>query len=64
MRAAGIDLKTRSVLMGHATTASTDGGRGSITDDRYTHLLRGDIEKAGERLASYLAAQLKKRRAR
>jgi len=64
MRAAGIDLKTRSVLMGHASTASTDGGRGSITDDRYTHLLPGEIEKAGKQLAAYLAAQVKKRRNR
>jgi integrase len=59
MHAAGIDLKTRSVLMGHATTASTDGGRGSITDDRYTHLLPGEIEKAGKRLAAYLTGQVK-----
>jgi integrase len=54
MRAAGIDLKTRSVLMGHASTASTTKGYGSITDDRYTHLLPGDIEKAGKQLAAYL----------
>lgn len=59
MRAAGIDLKTRSVLMGHATTASTDGGRGSITDDRYTHLLPGELENAGKQLAAYLTAQSK-----
>jgi hypothetical protein len=58
MRAAGIDLKTRSVLMGHATTASTDGGRGSITDDRYTHLLPGEVEKAGQHLEAYLASQV------
>jgi hypothetical protein len=59
MWAAGIDLKARSVLMGHASTASTDGGRGSITDDRYTHLLPGAIEKAGEQFAGYLTAQVK-----
>jgi len=57
LHAAGIDLKTRSVLMGHASTASTDHGRSSITDDRYTHLLPGEIEKAGKRLAAYLKAQ-------
>ncbi len=61
MRAAGIDLKTRSVLMGHASTASTDGGRGSITDDRYTHLLPGEIEQAGKRFEAYLTAQLELR---
>jgi hypothetical protein len=59
MRAASIDLKLRSTLMGHATIASTDGGRGSITDDRYTHLMPGDIEKAGKALASYLRKQTK-----
>ncbi len=54
MRAAGIDLKARSVLMGHASTASTDRGAGSITDDRYTHLLPGEIEQAGKRLGDYI----------
>ena len=62
MRAAGIDLKIRSVLMGHASTASTDRGPGSITDDRYTHLLPGEIEEAGKQFAAYLTAQVKKRR--
>jgi integrase len=62
LRAAGIDLKTRSVLMGHASTASTDRGHGSITDDRYTHLLPGEVENAGKRFAAYLTiAQAKKR---
>jgi integrase len=60
LHAAGIDLKTRSVLMGHASTASTDGGRGSITDDRYTHLLPGELEKAGKQLAAYLKAQTRR----
>jgi integrase len=57
MRAAGIDLKLRSILMGHATTASTDRGPGSITDDRYTHILPGEIERAGEQLEAYLTAE-------
>jgi integrase len=62
LRAADIDLKTRSVLLGHASTATTDKGHGSITDDRYTHLLPGEIEAAGKRFAAYLtAAQAKKR---
>jgi integrase len=56
MRAAGIDLKVRSTLMGHATIASTDSGRRSITEDRYTHPLPGDIEAAGQALAAYLQA--------
>jgi integrase len=60
MRAAGIDLKTRSVLMGHASTASTDRGHGSITEDRYTHLLPGEIEQAGEQFATYLTTQLRR----
>jgi hypothetical protein len=64
MRAAGIDLKARSVLMGHASTASTDRGPGSITDDRYTHLLPGEIEQAGERLGSYVREAETKRHRR
>ncbi len=56
MRAAGIDLKLRSVLMGHASTASTSRGPGSITDDRYTHVLPGEIERAGGQLEAYLFA--------
>ncbi len=56
MRAAGIDLKLRSILMGHASTASTDHGPGSITDDRYTHVLPGEIERAGQQLEAYLLA--------
>ena len=48
--------------MGHASTATTDRGHGSITDDRYTHLLPGEIEAAGKRFAAYLTdAQAKKR---
>ncbi len=65
MRAAGIDLKARSVLMGHASTASTDRGAGSITDDRYTHLLPGEIEQAGKRLSTYLReAETKRHRSK
>jgi integrase len=60
MRAAGLDLKTRSVVMGHSTTAVTDGGPGSITDDRYTHLLPGEIQAAGKQLTRYLNRQLKR----
>jgi integrase len=56
MRAAGIDLKLRSILMGHASTASTDRGPGSITDDRYTHVLPGEIERAGQQLEAFLLA--------
>jgi len=52
LRAAGLDLKVRATLMGHASTATT--ARGSITDDRYTHLLPGDLEGAGQALASFL----------
>jgi integrase len=58
MRAAGIDLKLRSILMGHASTASTDRGPGSITDDRYTHVLPGEIEQAGKQLEAFLLASV------
>jgi integrase len=56
MRAAGLDLKTRSTLMGHSTTATTDHGRSSITEDRYTHLLPGELKHAATRLARFIAA--------
>ena len=50
--------------MGHASTATTDGGPASITDDRYTHLLPGDIEAAGKALSAYLRRQTKSPRAK
>ncbi len=40
--------------MGHASTASTDRGASSINDDRYTHMLPGEIEQAGKRLGDYI----------
>jgi hypothetical protein len=49
-------LHLRSVLMGHASTASTDSGPRSITDDCYTHVLPGEIERAGEQFEAYLLA--------
>jgi hypothetical protein len=39
-----------------------DKGHGSITDDRYTHLLPGEIEAAGEQFATYLAASQRNNR--
>jgi len=50
LRAAGVDLKVRSAILGHASTSSL-----SMTEDRYTHLMPDDIGKAKQALAAYLA---------
>ena len=42
-------LKVRSAILGHASTSSL-----SMTEDRYTHLMPGDVEAAKTALARYL----------
>jgi integrase len=49
LHAAGVSLKVRSAILGHASTSSL-----SMTEDRYTHLLPGDVEAAKTALARYL----------
>jgi integrase len=49
LRAAGVPLKVRSAILGHASTSSL-----SMTEDRYTHLMPGDLEAAKDALAAYL----------
>ena len=49
LRRAGLDLKLRSVLMGHASTSSL-----SMTEDRYTHLMPDEVSDAKRALAAYL----------
>jgi integrase len=49
LRAAGVPLKVRSAILGHASTSSL-----SMTEDRYTHLMPGDVEAAKTALARYL----------
>jgi hypothetical protein len=48
-RRAGLDLKLRSVLMGHASTLSLP-----MTEDRYTHLMPDEVADAKRALAAYL----------
>lgn len=50
---AGVSPKVASVLMGHQTPERQQGAA-TITLARYTHALPQDIERARERLASYL----------
>lgn len=50
LHAAGVSLKVRSAILGHASTSSL-----SMTEDRYTHLMPGDVEAAKKALARYLA---------
>jgi hypothetical protein len=51
LRAAGVPLKVRSAILGHASTSSL-----SMTEDRYTHLMPGDLDAAKLALAAYLRA--------
>jgi integrase len=52
--AAGVPPKIASVLMGHATPERQPGAA-QITLARYTHALPADIERAGGKVAAYLA---------
>jgi hypothetical protein len=54
LRAAGVPLKVRSAILGHASTSSL-----SVTEDRYTHLMPGDLDATMQALATY--ASLEKR---
>jgi integrase len=49
LRRAGLDLKLRSVLMGHASASSR-----SMTEDRYTHLMPDEVADAKRALGAYL----------
>ena len=49
LRAAGVPLKVRSAILGHAPTSSV-----SMTEDHYAHLVHGDLEEAKTALAAYL----------
>jgi hypothetical protein len=46
---AGVPLKVRSAIPGHASTSSP-----AMTEDRYTHVMPGDLEAAKDALATYL----------
>jgi hypothetical protein len=46
--------------MGHAAPRRQDGAA-QITQERYTHVLPGDLELAREQLDAFLLAEVKKR---
>jgi integrase len=48
LRAAGVDFKIISAIMGHSTI--------TITQDRYTHLSSHDLHAAGEQFQAFLTA--------
>jgi site-specific recombinase XerD len=50
LHAAGVPLKVRSAILGHASTSSL-----AMTEDRYTHRMPGDVDAAKRALADYLA---------
>lgn len=62
MDAAGVRPKVASILMGHSVARAGDGA--AITRDRYTHALPGDLERARDQLAAYIAAQVEAEGAR
>jgi integrase len=57
--AAGVRPKVVSEIAGHATP-KLQRDAAPITQERYTHTLPGDLQRAGELFDSYLAEQLKK----
>jgi integrase len=58
--AAGVRPVVVSRLMGHAAPRRQDGAA-QITQERYTHVLPGDLELAREQLDAFLLAEVKKR---
>ncbi|HEX3519555.1 MAG TPA: tyrosine-type recombinase/integrase [Solirubrobacteraceae bacterium] len=61
--AAGVRPVVVSRLMGHSTPAR-QAGAAQITQERYTHVLPGDLELAREQLDAYLAPASEKRASR
>jgi integrase len=57
--AAGVRPKVVSEIAGHATP-KLQRDAAPITQERYTHTLPGDLQRAGELFDSYLTEQLKK----
>jgi len=60
---AGISPKVASAWMGHATPGHQSGAA-SITLNRYTHVLEGELEKARDQLDEFLSERTELRRIR
>lgn len=52
---AGVSPKVSSEIMGHRTPTYRVPGAARITQDRYTHMLPGELERAREQLEEFLA---------
>jgi integrase len=52
---AGVSPKVSSEIMGHKTPTYQTPGAARITQDRYTHMLPGELERACDLLDKFLA---------
>ena len=55
----GSSPKVSSEIMGHKTPTYRTPGAARITQDRYTHMLPGELERARELLDEFLAEREK-----
>jgi integrase len=55
---AGVSPKVASEIMGHRTPTYRQPGAARITQDRYTHMLPGEIQRALEQLEAFLEERM------
>jgi integrase len=55
---AGVSPKVSSEIMGHRTPTYRTPGAARITQDRYTHVLPGELERAREQLDEFLKERM------
>jgi integrase len=61
---AGVSPKVASEIMGHKTPTYRQPGAARITQDRYTHMLPGELQRALEQLEAFLEERMKEKFAR
>ncbi|HVX34019.1 MAG TPA: tyrosine-type recombinase/integrase [Solirubrobacterales bacterium] len=61
---AGVSPKVSSEIMGHMTPEYRAPGAARITQDRYTHMLTGELQRALVQLEAFLEERLKEESAR
>jgi len=61
---AGVSPKVSSEIMGHKTPTYQTPGAARITQDRYTHMLPGELERARDLLEKFLAERTQEGRGR
>jgi integrase len=55
---AGVSPKVASEIMGHRTPTYRQPGAARITQDRYTHMLPGELQRALEQLETFLEERM------